>query len=113
MHWISRNAQGLIMAAGNTTLKPAGSDVFEVSGSYVTSDTLIKNYYHNGVELLPKQHFTIDAIPLPATAEIEGEQYPITANPAVFTFDTPGTYTVQIDAGPAYYIEEFTIDYPA
>jgi len=74
---------------------------------------VFKNYYVFGGSLVEKAHFTLDTIPLPATATIEGEQHPITELPVTFEFDTPGTYTISVDAGPAYYVEEFQIDYPA
>ena len=61
---------------------------------------------------IPKQHFTLDAIPLPATAIIEDEQYELTDQPT-FEFSEPGEYEVTINAGPAYYVETFTVDYPA
>lgn len=69
-------------------------------------------HYFDGENVVPKQHFTIDAIPLPAVATIEGEQYELTEQP-VFEFTEPGQYEVTIDAGPHYHVETFTVDYPA
>lgn len=106
---------GVVFAANSEELakqasESRGTGVIEID---TQPDGLFKDYYVLSGSLELKQHFTIDAIPLPATAEIEGEQYAVTENPAVFEFDTPGTYTVRVDAGPAYYVEEFTVDYSA
>lgn len=78
----------------------------------VSPDMLPKKYWVDNGEVKPKQHFTLDNVPLPATAIIEYEHYALTEQPT-FEFSEPGQYEVSIDAGPAYYVETFTIDYPA
>lgn len=110
MKWIITEPNGLVICCGETDEIPQEAIAASFQEDFAS---IIKKYWWDGIELLPKQHFTIDAIPLPATAEIEGVQYPITENPVIFGFDTPGTYTVRVDAGPAYYVEEFTVDYSA
>lgn len=86
----------------------AGIGVLEIQSE---PENLFTGYFVSDGALTSKQHFTIENIPIPAVAIIEGEEYPINELPVVFEFDTPGYYTVVVDAGEAYHVEEFTIDY--
>lgn len=59
-----------------------------------------------------KMDYTIEALPIPCTATIEGIEYQITEQP---TFEFPAlpvamSYTVSIDAGVQYLKKEFVIN---
>lgn len=54
--------------------------------------------------------YTLNHLPLPCLVTIEGVEYEVTKQPT-FEFDVPGTYTIQVDAGPRYLKKEFTLDY--
>jgi len=111
MKWLQVSQTGLIIGGGETDEIPVGSE-FILQPLQGSIRSVMGKYYWDGVELLPKQHFDLSTVPLPATAEIEESLYPITSLPIEFSFDTPGTYLVKINAGPAYYVEEFQIDNP-
>lgn len=68
------------------------------------------SYIENGV-ISEKQDYTLDALPTPCVAVIEGVEYQITAQPT-FEFE-PGAvavdYVISIDAGVQYFKKEFTI----
>lgn len=59
-----------------------------------------------------KGDYPLEALPLPCTITIEGVDYHCTEQP-VFEFDAPGSYTIEVDAGPRYLKKEFTIENPA
>ncbi|MEH6626964.1 MAG: hypothetical protein V7739_10995 [Motiliproteus sp.] len=63
-----------------------------------------------GPTITPKADYTLAALPLPCTLTIEGIDYPVTEQPT-FAFNYPGTYTIEVDAGPAYLAKSF--DYVA
>ncbi|MBM7455166.1 hypothetical protein HNR62_001026 [Oceanisphaera litoralis] len=60
----------------------------------------------------PKGDYKLEALPLPCAISIEDVTYPCTEQPE-FEFDAPGTYLIQVDAGPQYLRKEFTIENPA
>lgn len=53
--------------------------------------------------------YTLDALPLPCTVEIEEVEYELTEQPPAFEFDAPGEYTIRVDAGPEYLAKEFEV----
>lgn len=71
----------------------------------------MSNYYvvHETGTLHKKADYTLDSLPLPCTITIEGEVYEVNKQPT-FDFDAPGTYTIEVDAGPKFLRKEFTID---
>lgn len=62
--------------------------------------------------LKERQDYTLTTLPLPCTITIEGVAYEVTEQPT-FEFDLPGTYIIEVDAGPKYLKKEFEIDYQA
>lgn len=60
----------------------------------------------------PKRDFSLSGLPLPCVIRIEGVEYRCTAQP-VFEFDVPGTYQIEVDAGPQFKTKVFSYAYPA
>lgn len=108
MIWIQYKMDGQIVAAGESESLALGDNVVTIEGVSTDPRNLTERYWFDGIDLLPKQHFTVDAIPIPAVAIIEGVRYELTEQPT-FEFSEPGQYIVKVDAGPAFYIEEFTL----
>jgi len=61
--------------------------------------------------LRPKRRFSLGQLPVPCTVIIEGQRYHCTTQPE-FEFDVPGTYLIEVDAGPHYIREAFSYAYP-
>lgn len=59
----------------------------------------------------PKRDFALSALPLPCVVRIEGVEYRCTTQPQ-FEFDVPGTYQIEVDAGPRFHKKAFTYAYP-
>jgi hypothetical protein len=59
-------------------------------------------------KIMPKEDYTLEALPLPCTVTIEEVEYLCTEQPT-FEFNYPGTYTVSVDAGPRYLVKEFQV----
>lgn len=82
--------------------------------SVIAADFVVPTNTHYVVHetgtLHEKADYTLEALPLSCTVTIEGVTYEVTEQP-VFEFDLPGTYTIQVDAGPRFLQKEFTIDY--
>ena len=55
-----------------------------------------------------REDYTLDALPIPCVATIEGIVYEITEQKS-FEFEDPGTYVIEIDAGSRYLKKEFTV----
>jgi len=60
----------------------------------------------------PKRDFALSALPLPCVIRIEGVEYKCTTQPK-FEFDVPGTYQIEVDAGPQFNKKVFAYAYPA
>lgn len=60
----------------------------------------------------PKRDFALSALPLPCVIRIEGVEYRCTTQPK-FEFDVPGTYQIEVDAGPQFNKKVFAYAYPA
>ena len=60
----------------------------------------------------PKRDFALSALPLPCVIRIEGVEYKCTTRPK-FEFDVPGTYQIEVDAGPQFNKKVFAYAYPA
>lgn len=79
--------------------------------SYVIGEGADDTHYveltHHSIK--PKQDYTLEALPLPCTVEIEGVRYPVEGQPD-FEFDAPGRYEIEVDAGPAYLRKTFYVD---
>lgn len=63
-------------------------------------------------QLRPKRDFALSALPLPCVIRIEGVEYRCTTQPQ-FEFDVPGTYQIEVDAGPQFNKKVFAYAYPA
>ena len=67
-------------------------------------------FYWDGRQLAPRRDYALDALPLPCTVWIEGQEYRCHEQPE-FVFDAPGTYEIRVDAGPQYLEKVFQYDY--
>ena len=56
-------------------------------------------------EVLPKQDYTLDELPLPCNIMIEGVSYLVDSQPS-FEFDTPGIYIVKVTPDSVQYLEK-------
>lgn len=57
------------------------------------------------------QDYSLAKLPLPCMVRIEGVEYKCTTQP-VFEFDVPGTYQIEVDAGPQFKKKVFTYAHP-
>ncbi len=55
-----------------------------------------------------REDYTLDALPIPCVATIEGVAYDITEQDS-FEFEDPGIYVIEIDAGSRYLKKEFIV----
>ncbi len=62
-----------------------------------------------GLDVLDKSDYTLETLPIPCVATIDGVEYEVTAQPE-FSFPVPGIYFVSIDAGAAFYRKDFDYD---
>lgn len=102
----------------NTGFAPRGtpSSAFKHLGCVVTelpNEPIIGEDYVDikTKKVLKKESYELSALPLPCNIEIEGVAYGSVNTQPAFEFDAPGTYTIEVDAGPKYLRKEFTIDY--
>lgn len=107
--WVRLNENGMAeqIAVGNVHL-PGAIEVTDDDYNLARGGCL---YDSTLGRFVPKKHFTLGNIPLPAKAIIEDVVYELTETAPRFEFDVPGSYTVVVDAGPVYHKEEFTLAY--
>lgn len=117
MNWLVYNVQSgqivnfLLCPPSDLTLNiSSGHSV--VLGEWDIESEATHYVVHETGTLHEKADYTLDAIPLPATITIEGVTYEVSEQPT-FEFDVPGTYNIQVDAGPKFLQKEFVIDYQA
>ncbi|MGY8872231.1 MAG: hypothetical protein ACKVJE_17480 [Pseudomonadales bacterium] len=70
------------------------------------------SYVNSAMEVVPQGDYTLEALPLPCTATIEGVEYLLTQQES-FTFtplDVEMAYVITIDAGVEYLKKEFTVN---
>lgn len=79
----------------------------EVCGPEVADDT---HWVDGLVGIRLRDDYTLESLPIPCTITVEGVVYECNEQPT-FVFDAPGIYTISVDAGPAYYLRDFTYDY--
>jgi len=83
----------------------ASEGEFVIEGSYPPGE-----YWVSGGQAVKRKDFSLEALPLPCTIWIEGQEYRCHEQPE-FVFDAPGTYEIYVDAGPQYLEKVFRYDY--
>lgn len=112
---VYRESDGLIIKEVTCPLAMAGAQCeegeawMEVEGHiehgevYVDPETKV---------ICPKLDYTLEALPIPCTLTIEGQDYHCEEQPEI-EFDAPGTYRILVEAGTKYLRKEFTVENPA
>ena len=99
---------------GNIVKQYMGDSVESESNGYswihISGDDFIQDslFYVNiqEKEIIARQDYTLENLPLPCTITIEGISYEVTEQPT-FEFDVVGEYIIEVDAGVEYLKKEF------
>lgn len=95
---------------GNIIRQVSVDDSYFNNTLYVEGNTFLDDLVLyvdiNSKNILPKQDYTLENLPLPCTITIEGVSYEVTEQPT-FEFDVAGEYIIEVDAGVEYLKKEF------